>query len=59
MYIIKDHDCFFVSTFEVGGTIIMTNFSNVKEDAKVFDNFEDAIQTLNRIKHQTAIIEEI
>lgn len=59
MYIIKDHDCYFVSTFEVGGTIIMTNFSNVKEDAKVFDNFEDAIQTLNRIKHQTAIIEEI
>lgn len=59
MYIIKDHDCYFVSTFEVGGTIIMTNFSNVKEDAKVFDNFEDAIQALNRIKHQTAIIEEI
>ena len=59
MYIIKDHDCYFVSTFEVGGTIIMTNFSNVKEDAKIFDSFDSAIETLNRINHQTAIVEEI
>ena len=49
MYIIKNYDSYFRGTFEVGGTIIMVNFSNMKEDAKIFEDFDSAIATLNRI----------
>lgn len=58
-YIIKNLDSYFTSTFEVGGTIIMVSFSNVKEDAKIFDSFDSAIETLNRINVQSATVEEV
>jgi hypothetical protein len=58
-YVIKDHDSYFTGTFESGGVIIMTCFSNVKEDAKIFNSNGEALETLNRIKHQDAYIEEI
>jgi len=59
-YIIKQYDdCYFTGTFEVQGTIIMVNFSNVKEDAKIFNDYDEAIKTLNRIKCQNANVIEI
>lgn len=59
MYIIKNYDSYFRGTFEVGGTIIMVNFSNMKEDAKIFEDFDSAIATLNRINCRDAIVEKI
>ena len=60
MYIIKQYsDSYFKDTFEVGGTIIMVNFTNVIEEAKKFDDFDEAIKVLNRIKHQDANVIEI
>lgn len=59
-YIIKQYDdCYFKDTFEVQGTIIMVNFTNVKNEAKIFDDYDEAIKTLNRIKCQNANVEEI
>ncbi len=58
-YLIKSCGSYFTGTFEVGGTIIMVNFSSEKEDAKIFDSFDSAIETLNRIKAQNATVEEI
>lgn len=59
MYVIKNHDSYFTKTFEVNGTIIMTCFSNVKEEAKIFNTNGEALETLNRINHKEAYIEEI
>ena len=59
MYIIKELDSYFVDTFEINGTIIMVNFTSEKEEAKKFDSFQSAIDTLNRINCRNAIVEEI
>ena len=58
-YIIKSFDSYFTGTFEIGGTIIMTNFSTEKKDAKIFNSNGEALETLNRINHKEAYIEEI
>lgn len=58
-YVIKSFDSYFTGTLESGGTIIMTCFSNVKEDAKIFNSNGEALETLNRINHKEAYIEEI
>lgn len=59
MYIIKEFDSYFQDTFEINGTIIMINFTSEKEEAKKFNDFDEAISTLNRINCRNAIIEEI
>lgn len=59
MYVIKQYDSYFKDTFEVNGTIIMTNFTNVLEDAKKFEDFDEAIKMLNKLKHQDANVVEI
>lgn len=59
MYVIKQYDAYFKDTFEVNGTIIMTNFTNVIEEAKKFDDFDEAIKMLKKIKHQDANVVEI
>lgn len=59
MYVIKQYDSYFKDTFEVNGTIIMTNFTNDINDAKKFDDFDEAIKELNRLKHQDANVVEI
>lgn len=58
-YVIKSYDSYFTGTFESGGIIIMTCFSNVKEEAKIFNTNGEALETLNRINHKEAYIEEI
>jgi len=59
MYVIKQYDGYFKDVFEVNGTIIMTNFTNVLEDAKKFEDFDEAIKMLNKLKHQDANVVEI
>lgn len=58
-YVIKSFDSYFTGTFEVGGTIIMTSFSTEKNEAKIFNSNGEALETLNRINHKEAYIEEI
>lgn len=58
-YLIKSLDCYFTGTFEVGGTIIMTNFSSKKNEAKVFDTKEECEKMLKRINDGRMEIEEV
>lgn len=58
-YVIRSFDSYFTGTFEVGGTIIMTSFSTEKNEAKIFNSNGEALETLNRINHKEAYIEEI
>lgn len=58
-YVIRSYDSYFTGTFEVGGTIIMTSFSTEKNEAKIFNTNGEALETLNRINHKEAYIEEI
>lgn len=58
-YLIKSLDSYFTGTFEIGGTIIMTNFSSEKNDAKVFDTKEECEKMLQRINDGRMEIEEV
>lgn len=58
-YVIRSFDSYFTGTFESGGVIIMTCFSTEKNEAKIFNSNGEALETLNRIKHDEAYIEEI
>lgn len=58
-YLIKSLDSYFTGTFEVGGTIIMTNFSSEKNDTKIFDTKEECEKMLKRINDGRMEIEEV
>jgi len=58
-YILKNYDSYFTGVFEIGGTIIMVNFSSEKEDAKIYNTLEAAEEMQNRIKDHGVTIEEV
>jgi len=58
-YLIKSCGDYFTGTFEVGGTIIMVNFSSVKSEGKLFDTKEECEKMLQRINDGRMEIEEV
>lgn len=59
MLIIKHNGAYYTDKFEINGTVIMINHSNVKEHAKIFNNEEEIKEETKNMENYEYEIEEI
>ena len=59
MLIIKHNGAYYTGKFEIQGTVIMINHSNVKEDAKIFNNEDEIKEETKNMNNYEYEIEEV
>lgn len=59
MLIIKHQGAYYTDKYEIQGTVIMICHSNVKEQAKVFNNEEEIKEETKNMKNYEYEVEEI
>lgn len=56
---IKHNGSYYTGKFEISGTVIMINHSNVKEDAKIFNSIEEIEEETKNMNNYKYEVEEI